>query len=121
MRDLMRLNVAEPGGTGRRAEVRGYRVGGKTGTAEMPGVGGYQRKAVISSFVAAFPMDAPRYVVFVLLFEPKGTEETKRRDHGRPATRRRPTGRIIVARRRRCSACCRSAQRRTAAGSANDI
>jgi cell division protein FtsI (penicillin-binding protein 3) len=76
MRVLMRRNVAEQAGTGKRAEVRGYQVGGKTGTAEMPGVGGYREKAVISSFLAAFPMDAPRYVVFVLIFEPKGTQET---------------------------------------------
>jgi len=76
MRVLMRRNVAEQAGTGKRAEVRGYQVGGKTGTAEMPGVGGYREKAVISSFLAAFPMDNPRYLVFVLLFEPKATQET---------------------------------------------
>ncbi|MFM9845730.1 MAG: peptidoglycan D,D-transpeptidase FtsI family protein [Hyphomicrobiaceae bacterium] len=77
IRDLLRLNVTSPHGTGRRAEVAGYRVGGKTGTAEMPGKGGYQRKAVISSFVAAFPMDAPRFLTFVSLFEPRASEETK--------------------------------------------
>lgn len=77
MRDLLRLNVTSPQGTGRRAEVAGYRVGGKTGTAEMPGKGGYQRKAVISSFIAAFPMDAPRFLTFVSLFEPRASEETK--------------------------------------------
>jgi cell division protein FtsI (penicillin-binding protein 3) len=77
MRDLLRRNVTDPAGTGRRADVPGYRVGGKTGTAEMPGRGGYDKKAVISSFLAAFPMDGPRYLVLVMLFEPKGTEETK--------------------------------------------
>ena len=76
MRTLMRRNVAEQAGTGKRAEVHGYQVGGKTGTAEIPGVGGYREKAVISSFLAAFPMDNPRYLVFVLLFEPSGTRET---------------------------------------------
>ncbi len=76
MRAMMRRNVAEPGGTGKRAEVQGYEVGGKTGTAEMPGPGGYREKAVISSFLAAFPMDEPRYLVFTLLFEPKGTKES---------------------------------------------
>ncbi len=76
MRLLMRRNVAEPAGTGKRAEVRGYQVGGKTGTAELPGAGGYREKAVISSFLAAFPMDNPRYLVFVLLFEPQATQET---------------------------------------------
>jgi len=76
MRALLRRNVAERAGTGKRAEVSGYEVGGKTGTAEMPGVGGYREKAVISSFLAAFPMSSPRYLVFVLLFEPKGTDES---------------------------------------------
>lgn len=71
---LLRRNVAEPAGTGQRADVPGFRVGGKTGTAEMPGRGGYQEKSVVSSFLAAFPMDAPRYLVMVLIFEPKGTE-----------------------------------------------
>lgn len=75
--ELMRLNVTEPSGTGKRAEVPGYRVGGKTGTAEMAAVGGYAKKSVISSFVAAFPMDKPQYVVMVMLFKPQATEETK--------------------------------------------
>lgn len=75
LRVLFRRNVGERGGTGTRADVPGYRVGGKTGTAEMPGKGGYQKKAVVSSFVGAFPMEAPRYLTMVLIFEPKGTDE----------------------------------------------
>lgn len=71
---LLRRNVAEKEGTGTRADVPGYRVGGKTGTAEMPGRGGYQKKSVVASFVAAFPMDAPKFLVFVLIFEPTGTD-----------------------------------------------
>jgi cell division protein FtsI (penicillin-binding protein 3) len=74
MRAMLRANVVDPAGTGKRAEVIGYSVGGKTGTAEMPGVGGYRRNAVISSFLAGFPMERPKYLVFVLLFEPKRTE-----------------------------------------------
>lgn len=69
--EIMRLNVTNPGGTGRHAEAEGYRVGGKTGTAEIPGRGGYQEKSVISSFLGAFPMDAPKYVILVSLFEPQ--------------------------------------------------
>ena len=76
MRELLRLNVTAPAGTGRRAEVPGYRVGGKTGTAELAVKGGYRPSSVIASFFAAFPMDMPRYATFVLLFEPQRTEET---------------------------------------------
>ncbi len=74
MRRLMRLNTLE--GSGGRADIPGYLVGGKTGTAEKPGTRGYQRKALISSFVGAFPMNDPRYIVYVVLDEPKGTKET---------------------------------------------
>jgi cell division protein FtsI (penicillin-binding protein 3) len=77
LRELMRLNVTMTNGTGRRAEVPGYRVGGKTGTAEMPGKGGYQEKSVISSFIGALPMDHPRYVVLVSLFEPQPEQGSK--------------------------------------------
>jgi cell division protein FtsI (penicillin-binding protein 3) len=77
IRSLMRRNVVAPNGTGRRAEVAGYEVGGKTGTAETATRGGYRQKSVIASFVAAFPMSAPRYLVFVTLHEPKATGETK--------------------------------------------
>jgi cell division protein FtsI (penicillin-binding protein 3) len=74
LREIMRLNVTHAHGTGRHADADGYRVGGKTGTAEMPGRGGYQEKSVISSFVGAFPMDAPRHVILVSLFEPQSGE-----------------------------------------------
>ncbi len=74
MRALMHLVVTE--GSGGKASVPGYLVGGKTGTADKVGPGGYQRDSRISSFVAAFPIDAPRYVVFVMFDEPHGTEAT---------------------------------------------
>lgn len=77
IRELMRRNVTDASGTGSRAAVPGYPVGGKTGTADIPGTGGYRKGAVISSFVAAFPMEQPKYLVFVLLFEPKPTDEAK--------------------------------------------
>lgn len=74
--EIMRLNVTDPAGTGKRADVPGYRVGGKTGTAEMAARGGYAEKSVISSFVAAFPMEKPQYVVMIMLFKPQATDET---------------------------------------------
>jgi cell division protein FtsI (penicillin-binding protein 3) len=76
MRDIMRRNVTDANGTGRRADVAGFEVGGKTGTAEMAVAGGYRKKAVIASFLGAFPMSNPRYVTLVMLFEPKGQDIT---------------------------------------------
>ncbi|MBA4164120.1 MAG: peptidoglycan glycosyltransferase [Erythrobacter sp.] len=71
MRQLLRMIAMY--GTGRNANASGYRVGGKTGSAEKPGSGGYSRTSVVSTFVAAFPMDRPRYVVIAMLDEPRGT------------------------------------------------
>jgi cell division protein FtsI (penicillin-binding protein 3) len=76
IRMLLRRNVADADGTGRRADVPGLDVGGKTGTADMPGPRGYRTGAVISSFLAAFPTAAPRHVALVLVFEPKPSAET---------------------------------------------
>jgi cell division protein FtsI (penicillin-binding protein 3) len=60
-------------GTGRKANAPGFRVGGKTGSAEKPGAGGYKKHSVVATFAAAFPMDRPRYVVIAMLDEPQGT------------------------------------------------
>jgi cell division protein FtsI (penicillin-binding protein 3) len=70
MRQLLRLIVSD--GTGRNAVAPGFRVGGKTGSAEKPGAGGYRRHSLVSTFAAAFPMDNPRYVVLAMIDEPKG-------------------------------------------------
>lgn len=74
MRHLMRLAVNY--GSGGSARVEGYRVGGKTGTAEKVVNGVYSRDEKITSFVGVFPMDNPKYVVFAMLDEPQGIEET---------------------------------------------
>jgi len=74
LRHLLRSVVTD--GTGRNAAAEGYQVGGKTGTAEKAIDGRYSRKAMITTFVGAFPIDAPRYVVMVMLDEPQGTKET---------------------------------------------
>ncbi len=74
MQSLMRLVVLD--GTGRKADAPGYRVGGKTGTAEKARAGGYAHHALVTTFAGAFPMDDPRYVVIAMLDEPKGIKET---------------------------------------------
>ena len=74
MRQLLRMIVVD--GTGRKADAAGFRVGGKTGSAEKPGAGGYRRSSLVATFAAAFPMDRPRYVIVVMLDEPKGTAAT---------------------------------------------
>lgn len=74
MRQLMRLVVT--GGTGGNAEVAGYNVGGKTGTADKASQGGYDKNKRRSSFMAFFPSEAPRYAVYIMVDEPKGTKES---------------------------------------------
>lgn len=74
MRQMLRLVVLR--GTGRKGDAPGYRVGGKTGTAEAAVAGGYDRSRNVATFAAAFPMDAPRYVVLAMLDSPQGTKET---------------------------------------------
>lgn len=74
MLQLMRLNVLK--GTGKRADAKGYRVGGKTGTAEKVVGRHYKGSSLLTSFLAAFPTDAPEYVMLVMLDEPKRVPET---------------------------------------------
>ena len=69
MRELLRLVVQA--GTGKSADAPGYLVGGKTGTAQKQKGRGYEANARLASFVGAFPMSTPRYVVFVMVDEPK--------------------------------------------------
>ncbi len=74
MRYLFRLNVEE--GTASKADVLGYRVGGKTGTAEKVVNGRYSKEKSLATFIGAFPMDHPKYAIFVMLDEPHATPET---------------------------------------------
>ncbi|MEI6486308.1 MAG: penicillin-binding protein 2 [Sphingomonadales bacterium] len=74
MRRLLRLVVTS--GTGRKADVPGYRVGGKTGTAEKNVNGRYVHGENVVNFAAAFPIDAPRYVVIAMIDDPRGSKAT---------------------------------------------
>jgi cell division protein FtsI (penicillin-binding protein 3) len=73
LRYLFRLNVEK--GSGRQADVPGYMVGGKTGTAEKVENGRYSANKRLNSFLAAFPMDDPQYAVFVVLDEPQAEKQ----------------------------------------------
>jgi cell division protein FtsI (penicillin-binding protein 3) len=78
MRKLMRLVVTD--GFGKKAEVAGYYPGGKTGTSEKVGKHGYDRgfkqDLNVSAFTSVFPMNAPRYAVYMMLDEPHGNKST---------------------------------------------
>jgi len=62
-------------GTGKRAQIKGYRIGGKTGTAQKPGVKGYDKRKYFSSFIAFFPVDNPKYIVLISINEPRTGEK----------------------------------------------
>ena len=68
MRQLMRLVVSH--GTARKADVAGYNIGGKTGTAQKNFHGRYVADKRMALFVGAFPMNDPKYAVLVLVDEP---------------------------------------------------
>lgn len=74
IRYLMSKVVRE--GTAKKAYTPAYRLGGKTGSAEKARSGGYAKKSLLSSFVGAFPIENPQYVVFAILDEPKGNKQT---------------------------------------------
>ncbi|HTS41322.1 MAG TPA: penicillin-binding protein 2 [Xanthobacteraceae bacterium] len=74
MRYLMRLNVEK--GTATRAEVRGYYVGGKTGTSEKVVDGRYSKHKSLNTFTAVLPADKPRFLLLVMLDEPEPTPDS---------------------------------------------
>jgi cell division protein FtsI (penicillin-binding protein 3) len=94
MRYLMRLNVEK--GTAKMADVPGYYIGGKTGTADKVVGGRYSKTKVLTDFMAVMPADQPRYLLLIMLDEPKATPET----HGFTTSgwNAVPTGGAVVAR-----------------------
>ena len=94
MRYLMRLNVEK--GTAAKADVPGYYIGGKTGTADKVVFGRYSKTKVLTDFVAVLPADHPRYLLLIMLDEPHATPET----HGFTTSgwNAVPTGGAVVAR-----------------------
>jgi len=74
MRQLLRLVVQ--GGTGKLADVAGYIVGGKTGTADKQKGRGYSSDSRVAMFVGAFPMNDPRYAILIMVDEPKPNEHS---------------------------------------------
>jgi cell division protein FtsI (penicillin-binding protein 3) len=75
MRYLMRLNAEK--GSATRAEVKGFYVGGKTGTSEKVVNGRYSKTKLLTSFTAVLPADKPRYLILIMLDEPQPSAETK--------------------------------------------
>ena len=73
--EILRKIVTTEEGTAGLANIEGYEVGGKTGTAEKVTAGGYTRKAKINTFASIFPTSKPKYVMVVILDEPKTSED----------------------------------------------
>jgi cell division protein FtsI (penicillin-binding protein 3) len=74
MRYVMRLNAEK--GSATKADIKGYYVGGKTGTAEKVVNGRYSKTKLLTDFMAVLPADEPKYLVMVMLDEPQGLPET---------------------------------------------
>jgi len=94
MRYLMRLNVER--GTAEKADVPGYYIGGKTGTADKVVNGRYSKAKVLTDFIAVLPADQPHYLLLITLDEPHATPQT----HGFTTSgwNAVPTGGAVVAR-----------------------
>ena len=74
IRYLMRLNAEK--GTATKANVSGYYIGGKTGTAEKVVNGHYSKHKLLTDFMAVLPADKPTYLMMIMLDEPQPTPET---------------------------------------------
>ena len=71
---ILRKIVSSKEGTASLANVAGYEIGGKTGTAEKSFEGGYSKRK-INSFISVFPTSKPKFVLAIMLDEPKISED----------------------------------------------
>jgi cell division protein FtsI (penicillin-binding protein 3) len=94
MRYLMRLNAEK--GTATRADVKGYYVGGKTGTSEKVVGGRYSKTKLLTSFTAVLPADNPRYLLLIMLDEPQPTAQTN--GYATSGWNAAPTSAAVIAR-----------------------
>jgi cell division protein FtsI (penicillin-binding protein 3) len=94
IRSLMRLNALEGSGTRMNMYANGYRVGGKTGTAEKVIKGRYATGTNLNVFASGFPLDNPRYVMVIVIDEPKRESPTTGTTAGWNAGE--VTGRIVA-------------------------
>ena len=104
MRYLMRLNVEK--GTAEKADVPGYYIGGKTGTADKVINGHYSKTKVLTDFMAVLPADQPRYLLLIMLDDPQVIAGDARLQHlglERGAGRRRRGGAHRAAARHRAA------------------
>jgi cell division protein FtsI (penicillin-binding protein 3) len=90
MREMLEM-VTQPGGSAVKAQVPGYRVGGKTGTAQKVINGRYSQTKYIGNFVGMAPMSDPRFIIAVMIDEPGGPVHVRRRRVARCSRRWRPT------------------------------
>lgn len=66
------LGTVVQSGTGAPAQIAGYTVGGKTGSAQVAGAHGYEEGHFVASFVGMYPLSHPRLVILAAVFEPQG-------------------------------------------------
>ena len=85
MNPILRKIVSTEEGTASFADVKGYEIGGKTGTADIASIGGYSKKK-INTFASVFPTSNPKLAVLVMLDEPKANKDFvyKYRDERQP-------------------------------------